>query len=311
MSSAICTLFEGHFHFGLGAFVNSLYAKNYRGKIYVGYRGELPPWVVNAKTIDGFTEYSPADGLTLRFIPLATKIHLTNYKPDFMLSLWEKHCPEVKSLFYFDPDITLIGDWSFFEDWTEGGVALCADVNASMPPSHPLRHAWKRYYQNHPVTFRREPELYFNGGFVGLKREHEEFLHCWRTIQELMVPAIGGMQNVNVKDRTFLFCKTDQDALNVTAMASESPISPMGQDGMDFQQGGGGYVMSHAAGALKPWKKQFVRHLLKRGNSPSRADRLYFRFVESPIRLYPAATLSYQRFFLLTASFLGRFMGRD
>ena len=74
-----------------------------------------------------------------------------------------------------------------------------------------------------------------------------EFLQCWQRLQELMTPEIGGLENTMCDDRTFLFHKTDQDALNVAAMASESPISPMGQDGMDFQQGGGGYVMSHAA----------------------------------------------------------------
>jgi hypothetical protein len=134
-----------------------------------------------------------------------------------------------------------------------------------------------------------------------------EFLDCWRRLQEMMAPEIGGLQNVNVRDRAFLFHKTDQDALNVAAMASESPISPMGQDGMDFQHGGGGYVMSHALGGQKPWAKRYVRSVLRRGNAPSRADRNYFRCVMSPIRLYPSATLSYKRLVLLTASFLGRF----
>jgi hypothetical protein len=187
---------------------------------------------------------------------------------------------------------------------------MCADVNPSMPPNHPIRHAWQQFYLPRGITFRRAPELYFNGGFFGLRREQMEFLHCWQRLQELMTPEIGGLQNVNVRDRTFLFCKTDQDALNVAAMASESQISPMGQDGMDLQHGGGGYVMSHALGGQKPWNKHFIRNLFLQGHSPSRADRIYFRHVKSPIRLYPLATLSYKRFFLLTASFLARFMSR-
>jgi hypothetical protein len=228
-----------------------------------------------------------------------------------MLSLWQKHCPDAQSFFYFDPDITVVCSWPFYERWVEAGVALCADINPSMPSNHPLRHAWKQFYTPHGITFRREPDLYFNGGFFGLRREQTEFLRCWQRLQELMTPEIGGLQNVNVRDRTYLFHKTDQDALNVAAMASESPISPMGQDGMDFQHGGGGYVMSHALGGKKPWNKQFIRTLLSRGAAPTRADRIFFRCVESPIRLYPPFTLAWKRFLLLTASVLGRFMGRS
>jgi hypothetical protein len=309
MSAVICTLFEGNYHYGVAALANSLYAQGFRGTIYAGYRGELPPWAGSSVVSDGGAAFSPAKDLTLRFVPVNTAIHLTNYKPDFMLLLWQRFCPEAVSMFYFDPDITIICRWSFFEEWVEAGVAMCADVNSSMPPNHPLRHAWQEYYKPHGINFRREPELYFNGGFVGLRREHREFLTCWKQLQELMTPAIGGLQNVNVRDRTFLFCKTDQDALNVTAMASESPISPMGQDGMDFQQGGGGYVMSHSSGIGKPWNKRFMRNFLD-GHPPSRADRLFFRFVESPIRLYSPTVLSMKKLLLLTASFLGRFMSR-
>ena len=159
--------------------------------------------------------------------------------------------------------------------------------------------------------FRRDPGLYFNGGFVGLRHEQIEFLHCWQRLQELMAPAIGGMENVNVRDRSFLFCKTDQDALNVAAMASEPPISPMGQDGMDFQAGGGGYVMSHASGMIKPWNKHFLRNVVLRGYSPSRADRHFFRNAQSPIRIYSAPTLAFKRLRLLTASLIGRFVRRS
>ncbi len=311
MNSAVCTLFEGNYHYGVGALANSLYANGFRGTIYCGYRGAPPPWAGNGKSSDGNVEFSPAEGLVLRFVPLTTKFHLTNIKPDFALSLWQTHCPEAPALFYFDPDITVLCPWSFYEAWVKAGVAMCADVNPAMPPNHPIRDAWKRYYLPHGIKFRREMDIYFNGGFFGLRREQMEFLRCWQKLQELMAPEIGGLQNVNVRDRTFLFHKTDQDAMNVAAMASESPISPMGQDGMDIQQGGGGYVMSHALGGQKPWKKQFLRTLLKKGQSPSRADRTYFRHVKYPIRLYPPAALSCKYTFLLAASLLGRFMGKN
>ena len=275
MTSAICTLFEGNYHFGLGALANSLYAHGYRGVIYAGYRGPLPPWAVNSKACEGVAEFHPADGLILRFIPLTTNVHLTNIKPDFMLSTWQEFCPNAESFFYFDPDITVMARWSFFEEWILAGVALCADINPSMPANHPIRNAWKRFYQQRGFTFRRDPEIYFNGGFFGLRREQLDFQTCWQRLQVLMAPEINGLQNVNVRDRTFLFNKTDQDAMNIAAMATESEISPMGQDGMDFQHGGGGYVMSHALGDRKPWRKDFIQNLFLHGGSPSRADKTF------------------------------------
>ena len=42
MDSVICTLFEGHYHYGLAAFINSVLRYNFKGCIYVGYKGKLP-----------------------------------------------------------------------------------------------------------------------------------------------------------------------------------------------------------------------------------------------------------------------------
>jgi len=306
MISVVCTLFEGDYHYGVGALANSLHAHGFRGTIYAGYRGSLPPWAVNSKKFDCFTEFSPVDGLTLRFIPLTTKIHLTNYKPDFMLDVWAKHCPHADSLFYFDPDITIKCRWTFFQEWIEAGVAVCQDINGSMADNHPIRHAWRKLLQPGGLVFRNSFDNYFNGGFVGLRSEDHGFLSDWQRVQSLMQKSGADFQSLGVGDRTFPFTCRDQDALNITCMMTRQKISPVGPDGMDFQRGGG-YIMSHAVGSLKPWNKPFIRLVFLRAASPSLADKGFFQYVEFPIRPYMPAALFFNRVRLLTASFLGRF----
>ena len=106
MISSVCTLFEGHYHYGVATLSNSLYSHGFRGTIYVGYRGELPIWILKGKKEsigkwkDAIT-LLPIEGLELVFLPFTTSYSLTNYKPDFMLAILERHCPEADCLFYF------------------------------------------------------------------------------------------------------------------------------------------------------------------------------------------------------------------
>ena len=50
MNSVICTLYEGHYHFGVASLANSLYSNGFRGDIYIGLKGDLPFWAKMAKT---------------------------------------------------------------------------------------------------------------------------------------------------------------------------------------------------------------------------------------------------------------------
>jgi hypothetical protein len=308
MISAICTLFENDYHLGLGAWANSLYAHGYRGKIYAGYRGSLPPWLAGAKESCGFTEYVPVEGLTLRFIPLTTKLHLTNYKPDFMLEVWEKHCPQAEALFYFDPDIVLLGRWGFFEEWVEAGVTVCQDVNGTMPDNHPIRHAWRKLLQPGGLEFHNRFEIYFNGGFVGLRAEDRVFLSDWRRVQTLMQNCGVDFGVIGFGDRTHPFTCRDQDALNITCMATAQKISSMGQDGMDFQHGGGGYVMSHAAGGTKPWRKKMLVNMISKGSPPSRADKHFYSHTRHPIQVFSSGGSFWRKLDLMLASAIGRYI---
>src|SRR6266487_315420 len=105
MNAAVCTLFEREYHYGLGGLANSLFHHGYRGVIWAGYRGTLPPWAFPVRDAGAFQEYRLTDDFRIRFVTLATKLHLTNYKADFILEVFERHDPSLQALFYFDPDI--------------------------------------------------------------------------------------------------------------------------------------------------------------------------------------------------------------
>ncbi len=284
MNSAICTLFEGDYHLGLGALANSLFAHGFRGTIYAGYRGPLPPWAKNAHASNDFSEFNVVDGLTIRFLPLATKIHLTNFKPDFMLSVWRGQCPNAQSLFYFDPDITIKCRWTFFEEWAQGGVALCEDVNSPMPSTHPIRNAWRNYYGKLGRQLQNRLDIYVNGGFVGVTLERKSFIEEWHQIQQEMSPAAGNLMDWGLRDRTFEFCFTDQDALNITLMNTRMPFSLSEKSGMDIDRMGG--FMSHALGGGKPWRRRYIWEHFSKGFSVGFADRAYWSHAKHPIALY-------------------------
>lgn len=287
--SFICTVFEGDYHYGVAALVNSLSKNGFDGAFYAGYRGKLPPWA-NPSVNHGTAEMRLQNGMRVHFIPLDTDLHLCNYKPEFMLNVWDRECPEAEAGFYFDPDIVVLCRWGFFEEWVLGGVALCADATPELPPTHPLRHAWRRYFEAHGEKLDREQSFYINSGFVGLRREQRAFLESWRKMIHLSRPAAGDLKYINLGDPTILFSIPDQDCLNAATMSSTEPISCMGRDGMSFL--GGGHVMSHAIGTPKPWQKRPLWDAFRRGQRPTHTDRIFLDHVSSPIPAYSPSRLS-------------------
>ena len=54
MSMVICTLFEGHFHYGVAALINSHFKYGFKGDIFIGYRGDEPVWASTSKCNETF-----------------------------------------------------------------------------------------------------------------------------------------------------------------------------------------------------------------------------------------------------------------
>ena len=314
---AVCTLFEGSYHCGVGPLVNSLVANGFRGVVWAGYRGELPPWAEGAGTAGKYRELRVTPDCVLRFVPVDTRAHLTNYKPEFILRVLEEETPECGGVFYLDPDMTVAQAWSYFEEWVQCGVAVCEDVNSPVPEHHPRRVGWRMFYERHGIALEYKEAFYANGGCVGLRRENVAFLHLWKRLQDSLWEALGGPQHVGIDGGIRLsrygfadcFDKTDQDALNAAIEAVKGmPVSFCTKQAMGFEPGGA--LLPHALGPGKPWAKRYVADAL-RGFPPRQVDKEFWKHAEGPVRVFPAGQVRIRKLWLKIAVALGRFIRRN
>ena len=315
---AVCTLFEGGYHHGVGPLANSLFSSGFRGVIWAGYRGPLPPWAQRVAEASGYAEFRFAEGCVIRFVPLDTTAHLTNYKPDFMLRVFETYAPDCEGLFYLDPDIVVSDAWRFFEEWITCGVAVCEDVNSPFAAQHPRRVGWRRFYEGHGIRLQPKEPFYANGGFVGVRREDIAFLELWKRLQFCLWKAIGGAEYsgfvaeksvASRKDFPSCFDKTDQDVLNATIEAiDEIPVSFGNKQAMGFEPGKA--VLPHALGPDKPWNKHYLRDAL-RGSALRTVDKEYWHHAQGPIHVFSSHQLCGKRMALKIAALLGRIIRRS
>jgi hypothetical protein len=317
MCSIVCTLSEGHYHQGVGGLINSLHKQSFAGDVYVGYRGNLPEWADPSQLRSGVVNWKEAktlslsEGIRVHFLPVKTPMHLTNYKPCFMLKLMNEVNQNASQIFYFDPDIVIKCNWSFFEEWLGFGVAMVHEiVNNDMPATHPVRQTWERIIRKEGLEVKRTIASYINAGFIGLKRSDLQFATLFSRMIEI------GVNDYQMKtdrfdfnhDRTNPFYGNDQDAMNIAAMCCESEISEYGPEGMDFIHGGN--LMSHAVGTPKPWKKNFLLAALM-GEQPSLADKEFWKNSNGLIKLHPKRTVRKKQLSLKTAALIGRFYKKN
>ncbi len=93
MSVTLCTLFEGDYHLGTAALLNSLHRSGFIGTFVCGYRGTRPAWAGHTASL------AP---VRVRWIEITSPIHLTNYKPVFMRSCLHVHTPEATAIAYLE-----------------------------------------------------------------------------------------------------------------------------------------------------------------------------------------------------------------
>lgn len=294
----VCTLFEGDYHLGAAALINSLHAAGFAGTVVCGHRDPPPPWAAAARRL--------APALDVHCVPVATTIHLTNHKPAFLRAVWRTH-PAAESLYYFDPDIVVKAPWTVLARWARDGLALVEDVNANLPSGHPYRLAWCDFLARHGVTARRTLERYYNAGFLGLPRAHAALLDQWEDILTLAAAEIGGLDTLKHGAPEALFHTPDQDALNLALLLNTAPLHTAGPEAMDFLPGG--HLLAHAAGGTKPWRGGFL-HAALRGRPPGLAQKAFFAHVAGPLPVFPPALLRRRRLALRAAALIGRFYRR-
>ncbi|HET7898602.1 MAG TPA: hypothetical protein VFL47_13045 [Flavisolibacter sp.] len=322
-TSVICTLFENTYHYGVAALVNSLGNRGFQGEFFAGYRGEMPAWAKKAAKNEelnwpGAQSLQVKEGFLLHFLPLTTDSHLTNYKPDFMLQLWEGPASQATHLFYLDPDIVVETNWPFFEEWAGCGIAVCEDVNSPMGENHPRRRGWRHYFQDYGVQLQFKESAYANGGFVGVSDRNKGFLHLWQRIQDIMAYEIGGLHNSQfgngndsakkLDDPFYMFSKTDQDALNAALEAWEGDVSFVGKEAMGF--GSSASLLPHAVGSAKPWNSNPLWMALK-GYPPRQIDRSYHQNSRGYIAVHSKSHYFKRKIELRLAGMIGRFYKRS
>jgi hypothetical protein len=280
----LCTVFEGHYHKGVAALVNSLYANGYKGAIWIGYKGALPPWASLLKKENGIEIMPVKDDLTLNFVQFPKETFLPYCKPDFVLNIWEKYQPQAQNAFFFDCDIVIKCPFSYFEEWVQYGVAMCEDMDSPIPITHPLRYQWAAYFQKYGIEVKQKDDKYVNGGFLGVNIKTKSFLKTWQLVQTLMLDDLKEVKSIDVKDRTYRFAMTDQDALNIAKDITTENLSIANGSAMDFSNYG--YIMSHAAGKHKPWQKNWLKHVFTVGHRPTMTDRLFMNHTETPLSIY-------------------------
>jgi hypothetical protein len=315
MNSVICTLFEGNYHYGLASLTNSLFANGFRGDVFIGYKGVIPFWANSAEAEnninwDGAKLYSPIEGVNLYFLPVNTKEHFTNYKAEFMLKLWDGPAKNAVGMFYFDPDIVIKCNWSFYESWKSMGVCLVNEIVWNdMPSNHPKRMMWRKVAEKAGCPILNNLSSYINAGFIGISKENIGFLEILKNLIDVSKEHFSFNAELFFQSNNDygLFKVGDQDLLNLAAMCSSFPLSIVGPEGMDFI--GGGWIMSHAVGSPKPWNKNYFMSSLN-GLKPTNADKEYWKYCNFPIQLMSSFKVEFKKASIKTSSFIGRFYSK-
>jgi hypothetical protein len=293
----IGTLFEGDYHIGAAALLNSLCLNGFKGKVVCGYRGDPPPWQGEVGL------WAPIEVELQRLDP---PVHFTAYKSRWLVDLIDTYRPG--RVHYIDPDIVLCTDWSLIARWASNGIALAEDINGDQPANDPRRLLQRDFLAASGLQSTRHLSTYFNGGYVGIDARYESFLSVWQQVIDIALAVVGPMHNVTMRPRDQLFSTPDQDALNAALEIDAIPINSAPRSAMGFSAAGP-LLLAHAIGEVKPWRYSPLSLALD-GRSVSLAHRAFYNYAGAPFPALSRAQLRRVRRQMKLASAITRFYHR-
>jgi hypothetical protein len=298
MNLAIFTLFEGDYHLGVAALINSAAACGFRGRFFVFYRDRLPPWF--SPELDRSLQQS---GIQLVFEACNPPRHLGYHKPFAARQILAEH-PDLDGIVYADPDVAFLAPWPFFTKWVSAGVALCLDCNYPwIHKNHPWRYEWRALAKRAGLTIRQEPAEYPNGGFFALRSDDREFLEHW-IAGILQFEKEGGNTGQYAMAARPGAISSDQDILATSLYAATTEPSYLGLEGMGFN--GHFLILSHAVEGPKPWRWCSVKEAV-RGKKPTMGVKIWLRNSHDPIPAISRSTLFLKKVDLSLGLLISRF----
>jgi hypothetical protein len=305
----VCTLAEGSYFYGLAALANSLVRAGFKGSILVGYRGNRPAWLEGLKKDSTVDAYLVTSEVCLQLIEIPGTWHLANHKGRLIKQIFHEIVPSADLVYFFDTDIVITHAWSTLAGWARDGVVVALDMaDTYMPPHHVYRRAWKALAAKINRKC-RDFTGYVNSGCVGINRQFAEFAEVWTLLMEELEREGADMNKMKNWTGRLEFARMDQDVLNATIMATDTPIALLSAEAMGWFPGTG-EIMPHAMVWKKPWVRNYIFDAL-RGFPPDRIYRTYWQFVEGPIRPFGEWDLKRKKTALKIARLIGFFHTRS
>lgn len=303
----VCTLWEKDHHKGVATLINSLVRAGYRGRVWSGYHGDLPPWSLGGKVNGDNYTFATGSGVEVVFVKVPTDLHFAQYKPTWMLRVMEEFDVDAQGVYYFDPDMFIVGAWTFFERWLKFGIAATEDAAYPFNKNHPLALGWREYAASIGYTHWNEADAYFNSGLVGVTREMRSFLTLWHEVMNAVRRDFGAIKGMRTAARTDLFHRPGQDGFTLATCLTPYPVSWVGPDGMAFERGE--WLTVHAY-LRKPWRRRVLWDLLVSGDKPDRGAKLYWELAGAPIQVESPGRIRRHRWMVPLAAFISRFYQR-